>query len=129
MTHLFLGVSENRGEDVEGEEGEVVAEGIGSNPEGLREALKTGEPEKGGGELGGERHEAVAACEKVETWKHNNGEVGEKESENAEPGDEEEFARREMGETGKLDVLDAGDDVDEEGEDKMEDEIAAGRAA
>lgn len=129
MTHLLLGVSENRGEDVEGEEGEVVAEGIGSNPEGLRKTLKIGEPEQGSGEFRGERHEAITDREKVETWKHHDGEVGEKESENAEPGDEEELAMREIGETGKLDVLDAGDDVDEEGEDEMENEITAGSAA
>lgn len=129
MTHLLLGVSENRGEDVEGEEGEVVAEGIGSNPEGLRETLKIGEPKQGSGEFRGERHEAITDREKVETWKHHDGEVGEKESENAEPGDEEELAMREIGETGKLDVLDAGDDVDEEGEDEMENEITAGSAA
>ena len=36
---------------------------------------------------------------------------------------------REIGETGKLDVLDAGDDVDEEGENEMENEITAGGAA
>lgn len=129
MTHLLLRVSENRGEDVEGEEGEVVAEGIGSDSEGLGEILKIGEPKQGSGELGGKGHEAITDCEKVETWKHDDGEVGEKESENAEPGDEEEFAMRETGETGKLDVLDAGDDVDEEGKDEMEDEIAAGSAA
>lgn len=122
-------MSENRGEDVEGEEGEVVAEGIGSNPEGLRKTLKIGEPEQGSGEFRGERHEAITDREKVETWKHHDGEVGEKESENAEPGDEEELAMREIGETGKLDVLDAGDDVDEEGEDEMENEITAGSAA
>ena len=122
-------MSENRGEDVEGEEGEVVAEGIGSNPEGLRETLKIGEPEEGSGEFRGKGHEAITDREKVETWKHHDGEVGEKESENAEPGHEEELAMREMGETGKLDVLDAGDDVDEEGEDEMEDEITARSAA
>lgn len=36
---------------------------------------------------------------------------------------------RQKGETGKLEVLDAGDDVDEKGEDDVEDEIATGGTA
>lgn len=60
VADLLLRVSENRGEHVESEEGEVVAQGVRSDAQRLGEALETRAPEQRCGELRGEGDDSVA---------------------------------------------------------------------
>lgn len=69
MTHLLLFMMDFRGEDIEGEEGEVVAERVGSDSERFGEVLEGGTPEERGGKRRRELEEAIAT---LKEWKRGN---------------------------------------------------------